>query len=53
MLVKIYGTDREESEARYSPAECMGCRAIPIIGNPKTKDISTSYVERSNLTMRM
>jgi hypothetical protein len=53
MLVKIYGVDREESEARYSPAECVGCRAIPIIGNPEAKDISTSYVERSNLTMRM
>jgi len=33
MLVKLYGADREESEARYSPAECIGCRAIPISGN--------------------
>jgi len=53
MLVKIYGADRTESEARYSPAECMGCRTIPISGNPKAKDISTSFVERQNLTMRM
>ncbi len=53
MLVKLYGADREESEARYSPAECIGCRAIPISGNPKTKHISTSFVERQNLTMRM
>ncbi len=53
MLVKLYGGDREESEARYSPAECIGCRAIPISGNPKAKHISTSYVERQNLTMRM
>lgn len=53
MLVKIYGTDREESEARYSPAECMGCRAIPMAGNAKARDLSTSFVERQNLTMRM
>jgi hypothetical protein len=53
MLVKLYGADREESEARYSPAECIGCRAIPVSGNPKVKHISTSYVERQNLTMRM
>lgn len=52
MLVKLYGNDAE-SEVRYSPAECIGCRAIPIIGNPKAKHISTSYVERQNLTMRM
>jgi IS1 family transposase len=52
MLVKLYGNDRE-SEARYSPAECIGCRQIAITGNPKAKDISTSYVERQNLTMRM
>lgn len=53
MLVKMYGADREGSEARYSPAECIGCRAIPISGNPKVKHVSTSYVERQNLTMRM
>lgn len=53
MLVKIYGADRTESEARYSPAECMGCRTIPMSGNPKARDISTSFVERQNLTMRM
>jgi IS1 family transposase len=53
MLVKLYGADREESEARYSPAECIGCRTIPISGKPKAKHISTSYVERQNLTMRM
>lgn len=53
MLVKLYGADCEESEARYSPAECIGCRAIPISSDPKMKHISTSYVERQNLTMRM
>jgi hypothetical protein len=48
MLVKLYGADREESETRYSPAECIGCRAIPIIGRPDPRHISTSYVERQN-----
>lgn len=52
MLVKLYGTDHE-SEARYSPAECIGCRAIPMSGVPKARHVSTSYVERQNLTMRM
>ena len=42
MLVKLYGADRKESEARYSPAECIGCRAIPISGRPNPKHISTS-----------
>jgi len=36
MLVKLYGNDRE-SETRYSPAECIGCRAIPISGNLRTR----------------
>jgi IS1 family transposase len=52
MLVKVYGADRE-SEAHYSPAECMSCRTIPMSGNPKAEHISTSFVERQNLTMRM
>lgn len=52
MLVKIYGSDRE-SEAQYSPAECIGCREIAVSGRPDPKYISTSYVERQNLTMRM
>jgi len=53
MLVKLYSNDRREGEVRYSPAECIGTREIPITGNPKRHDISTSYVERQNLTMRM
>jgi len=52
MLVKLYGNDGE-NESRYSPAECIGCRFVAITGNPKPNDISTSYVERQNLTMRM
>jgi IS1 family transposase len=52
MLVKIYG-ETGESEKRYSPAECIGCERKAITGKPDAKHISTSYVERQNLTMRM
>jgi len=53
MLVKLYGNDRESGEARYSPAECIGCRKVEITGNPDPRKVSTSYVERNNLTLRM
>lgn len=52
MLIKLYGENRAE-EARYSPADCLGTRKQKIIGTPDKKHISTSYVERQNLTMRM
>lgn len=51
-LVKIYGNERP-GEARYSPAECTGAKPCPVVGNPDAKHISTSFVERQNLTMRM
>jgi IS1 family transposase len=52
MLVKIYG-DSSEGQKRYSPAECIGCDKRTIKGNPDQNHISTSYIERQNLTMRM
>jgi IS1 family transposase len=51
-LVKIYGADLQ-AETRYSPGKCIGAEKEPKIGNPDSDHISTSYVERVNLTMRM
>lgn len=52
MLVKIYGSERA-GEARYSPAECIGCKSKAIHGRPDPEHISTSFAERQNLSVRM
>jgi len=53
ILNKIYGTVLEAAKGRYSPAVCLGAKKDRIEGNPDPAYISTSYVERSNLTMDM
>ena len=51
-FVKIYGED-VEGQKRYSPAQCIGTRTQAVVGDPDPKHISTSFVERSNLSIRM
>ena len=52
-LVKLYGVAPEGPTRRYSPAECTGAKKVRVEGNPDPKHVSTSYAERSNLTIRM
>jgi hypothetical protein len=52
-LVKLYGDAPESAKGRYSPAECTGTIKTRVLGIPKDEHISTSFVERQNLTMRM
>jgi hypothetical protein len=51
-VTKIYGED-PQPEKRCSPAKCLGCKSEVVTGRPDPKHISTSYVERQNLTMQM
>jgi len=51
MLIKLYGNDSFDN--KYSPSECIGTQTAVLMGNPDPKHISTSFVERQNLTMRM
>jgi IS1 family transposase len=53
-LVKVYGgVDGQTNERKYSPSPFVSAKKTPITGNPDPKNISTSYIERQNLTLRM
>jgi hypothetical protein len=52
MLIKLYG-ESSNPDTRYSPAECIGIRTAVLSGAPNPRHISTSYVERQNLNLRM
>ncbi|MDO8281815.1 MAG: DDE-type integrase/transposase/recombinase [Thermodesulfovibrionia bacterium] len=52
-IVKLYGVERIEKDSKYSPAKCIGAKKVKVNGSPDIKDVSTSYVERQNLTIRM
>ena len=51
-LIKIYG-ETVEGQKRYSPAECIGAKKSKVVGKPDLCCVSTTFVERQNLTMRM
>ncbi len=53
MLIKIFGGSGDSPESRYSPATCIGRRTGVLSGEPDPQHISTSFVERQNLSMRM
>lgn len=53
ILQKLYGTPRSDEARRYSPPVCIGARKEWVVGNPVKALVSTSYVERSNLSLRM
>jgi hypothetical protein len=48
----VFGND-PEGQKRYSPAQCLGTKRVGVIGDPESEHVSTSYVERQNLNMRM
>src|ERR1017187_3977153 len=53
MLIKLYGAPSDSPDTRYSPAQCIGIRTGIVSGSPDPQHISTSYVERQNLNLRM
>jgi IS1 family transposase len=52
-LIKLYGSDLGQDEVRYSPPVCTGTRKVRIAGQPDKALVSTSHIERQNLTLRM
>ena len=53
-LVKLYGgSQTKQEQIKYSPEACIGCKKVVVTGDPLLKDVSTSFIERQNLTMRM
>jgi len=52
-LVKIYANQPSITQTRYSPPVCIGARKIRVSGQPERVDVSTSFIERCNLTLRM
>jgi IS1 family transposase len=53
MLIKLYGSSPDRPDTRYSPAACIGTRTGILSGDPDRNHISTSYIERQNLNLRM
>ena len=53
MLIKLYGAPSDNPDTRYSPATCIGTRTATLSGRPDPQHISTSFVERQNLNLRM